>query len=221
MVPWLFWLMLAFAIADWISSWRNWRNIRRVTKPGTLLLLIAWFTQIGGWRGPLVWFGLGLVFSLLGDILLQEPTRLFLFGMAAFFAAHGAYIVGLVQSPFSLDWKMIFPLLGIIVIYVLFIRRIHTGLRAHGETGMLPPVLGYSIIISLMLLCAISTLFRPGWEMTSAILVSLGAGLFYVSDSTLAYNRFVCPVLAGDVVVMVTYHLAQILIAGGALLQFA
>src|SRR5512144_421577 len=47
------------------------------TKPGTLILLIAWFTQIGDWRGGLLWFGLGLVFSLAGDVLLHLPGKFF------------------------------------------------------------------------------------------------------------------------------------------------
>jgi uncharacterized membrane protein YhhN len=99
-------------------------------------------------------------------------------------------------------------------------RRIRSGLRAREETAMQLPVFGYAFIISLMLLFAVSTLFRPTWETIPAVLVTLGAGLFYVSDSTLAYARFVSPVRAGDFVVMFTYHMAQILIAIGALLQY-
>ncbi len=73
MLTGLFWGMLLMAGADWLAAWRGWRRVRWVTKPGTLLLLIAWFSQVGGWQGNLFWFGLGLVFSLLGDIFLQLP----------------------------------------------------------------------------------------------------------------------------------------------------
>jgi uncharacterized membrane protein YhhN len=76
-------------------------------------------------------------------------------------------------------------------------------------------------VISLMLFFAATTLFRPAWIPLPAILVILGAGLFYLSDAVLAYDRFVCPVKVGDLIVMMTYHLGQILIAGGTLLQFA
>ncbi len=41
MFTWLFWLMLACALIDWAASWREWHQLRWVTKPGTLLLLIA------------------------------------------------------------------------------------------------------------------------------------------------------------------------------------
>jgi membrane associated rhomboid family serine protease len=37
----------------------------------------------------------------------------------------------------------------------------------------------------------------------------LGAALFYVSDATIAWNRFVTPLAGAKVVIIVTYHLAQ------------
>ncbi len=221
MYNWLFWLMLACAVTDWAGSWRGWGKIRWLSKPGTLVLLIAWFTLTGGWRGTLVWFGLGLVFSLLGDVLLHLPKQFFLFGMAAFFLAHASYIVGLAQDWRALDWKSILLILGIIIAYILLIRQILAGLRAHGETDFLPAILGYALVISAMLFFAVSTLFRSTWGINPAALVALGAGLFYVSDSTLAYARFVSPLPDSDLLVMVTYHLAQIFIASGALLQFS
>lgn len=40
----------------------------------------------------------------------------------------------------------------------------------------------------------------------------LGAVIFAVSDSTLAINKFVQPIECGQMVVMITYYLAQILL---------
>ena len=37
----------------------------------------------------------------------------------------------------------------------------------------------------------------------------VGAGLFYVSDALIAWNRFVAETRHGRVAIMVTYHLAQ------------
>lgn len=221
MFNWIFWLMLAFAATDWIGSWRGWGKIRWLTKPGTLVLLIAWFTQAGGWRGPLFWFGLGLSFSLLGDVLLHAPSNLFLPGMAAFFLAHISYIVGFAQSPLTVDWKILLIIFSMAAIYILFARKIRVGLRVNGATSMLLPLLVYAFIISVMVFFAISTLFRPAWGIFPAVLVSIGAVLFYISDSILAYSRFVRPFAASDLQVMVTYHLAQILIAVGVIVQFA
>jgi uncharacterized membrane protein YhhN len=221
MFNWIFWLMLAFAVTDWIGSWRGWGRVRWLTKPGTLVLLIAWFTQAGGWRGPLFWFGLGLCFSLLGDVLLHVPSNLFLPGMAAFFLAHICYIVGFAQSPLTVDWRILVIIISMAAIYIQFSRKIRAGLRANGATSMLPPLLVYAFIISVMVFFAISTLFRPGWGALPAVLAAIGAILFYASDSILAYSRFVRPLTASDLRVMVTYHLAQILIAIGVVVQFA
>jgi uncharacterized membrane protein YhhN len=221
MFTWLFWFTLAFAFVDWLGTWRKWQRIRWITKPGTLVLLIAWFTQVGTWRGPLVWFGLGLVFSLAGDVLLHLPKGFFLGGMLAFFLAHVAYIVGFAQQPLPLDWKLLVPLVSIPIIYFLYTLRVRSGLKQHGQTAMLVPVMGYAGVISLMVFFAVTSLFCPAWQMLPAALVSLGAGFFYLSDGSLAYDRFICPFPASNLLVMVTYHLGQVLIASGALIQYA
>lgn len=228
MFTWLFWLMVVLALLDWLASWQHWKKVRKFSKPGTLILLIAWFTQIGGWQGTLVWFGIGLIFSLLGDIFLNMSPRFFMPGVGAFFLAHVSYIIGFWQTPaggqsqpFSLRWEVFLPVLLVGGAFTLLNRRIRAGLREHGQTSMTLPVMLYAGILSIMLLSALSTLLRPGWVIPPAALVSLGAGLFFFSDSVLAYNRFVRPVPAGDLLVMVSYHLAQILITLGALSQFA
>lgn len=217
----LFWVMLAFAVIDWVGSWRGWHALRWVTKPVTLILLIAWFTQMNGWHGSLIWFGIGLVFSLLGDVLLQAPPRFFMPGVGAFFLAHLSYITGFLQNIQAPGWGIIIPVLLVGGAFWLLNRRIRQGLRQHNENEMLVPVMAYALVLSLMWLSALSTLFRPGWPVTPAVLVSIGAGLFFLSDSVLAYNRFVRVLPASDLIVMVTYHMGQILIAGGALAQFA
>jgi uncharacterized membrane protein YhhN len=220
MFTWLFWVTLGFALTDWLSAWRGWRMLRWVTKPGVLMLLIAWFSQVDGWHGPLAWFGLGLVFSLAGDVLLHLSKRFFLGGMLAFFLAHLSYIFGFMQQSLSPDWKIIFPLVGIVIIYLLYTRRVRAGLQEHGLMNMQAPVMLYAGIISLMVLLAVSTLFRPSWPILPTVLVSLGATLFYFSDACLAYDRFVCPLRAGDLLVMISYHVGQVLITSGVLLRY-
>lgn len=222
MITWAFWLVLVVAIVDWIAAWRGWQSVRWVTKPGALILLIGWYTQVGGWHGPLVWFGLGLVFSLLGDILLQIPSaRFFMPGVGAFFLAHMAYITGFFQRPLLPRWTAFIPILLVGVIFWWLIRRLRSGLRQHDEMGMFIPVTLYAVALSLMWLFAMSTFFRAGWALPPAPIVSLGAGLFFLSDSILAFNRFVRPLRSSDLMVMVSYHLGQILIALGVLMQFA
>lgn len=216
----LFWLAALVGLIDWVGSERDWKRVRKVTKPGTMVLLIAWFSQVGGWQGPLLWFGLGLVFSMLGDTFLMFTGPFFLAGMGAFFTAHVFTIIGFNQNPIELNWPAALPVLAVAVAFSALNTRIRSGLRSKGETEMTLPVMAYAMILSLMWLSALSTLFRPDWALPAAILVSLGGGLFFLSDSVLAYNRFVRDVGHADLIVMVTYHLAQFCIATGALMQF-
>lgn len=221
MVTAMFWATMAFAAVDWVGSWRGWRSLRYISKPLTLVLLIVWFTQVGGWKGNLLWFGLGLFFSLAGDVLLHLPARFFLAGVAAFFMAHLAYIAGFLQPLPLLDARLLFLVLPVCVVFVLLNRRIRKGLRDRRETDMIIPVTLYALILSTMLLLAISTLLNPAWARLPAIIVSLGAGLFFISDSVLAYSRFVRDLPHSDCFVMITYHLGQILLTAGVLVQYA
>jgi uncharacterized membrane protein YhhN len=52
-----------------------------------------------------------------------------------------------------------------------------------------------------------------------AALVSAGSVLFYASDGMLAWDRFINPLSHARLRVMVTYHLGQFGILGGALLM--
>lgn len=218
----LFWLALVVAAVDWIASWRQWKQVRYVSKPGTMVLLIAWFSQVGHWQGPLVWFGLALVFSLAGDIFLMLPARFFLFGLAAFLTAHVFYVVGLNVSPLPIRWESLVVLVVVGMAAALVFRNIRRGLlRKQGGGGMLVPVMLYSIVISLMVISALLNFWRPAWPLTAAAFAAGGAVLFYISDSILATNRFVAPVPAGDFWVMLTYHLGQFGLAFGALMAFS
>ena len=99
-------------------------------------------------------------------------------------------------------------------------RRIINSQLSRGLKKLVNPTRFYAGLISLMLLSALWTLFRADWTLGSALLVSLGAVLFYTSDLTNAWVRFVNPVRSGRVLVMVTYHLGQFLLMLGVVLNF-
>ncbi len=82
------------------------------------------------------------------------------------------------------------------------------------------PVVVYGTVITLMLLSAILTIYRTDWKTSASGLVSLGAILFYFSDIILAWNKFVKPIKNGRLVNMVTYHLGQIALITGVIVQF-
>lgn len=215
------------ALLDWAAVHRGWKRLELVAKPATMVFLLAVVGAAGGWRSlPLVCFGLGIFFSLLGDIFLlisfvRFSDRWFLPGLIAFLLAHAAYIAGLniplgEVSPF---WMLTLALV-LALTARRALRRIVAGLREKGLRRLVAPVVLYGFIITVMLLSALLTLYRADWSAGAAGLVSLGALLFYVSDLLLAWNKFVRPVRNGRLFNMIAYHLGQFALAAGAILQF-
>jgi len=219
--------ILAFAVTDWLSVARGWKKVEYIAKPATMVFLLGYLALAGGFSAiPLICFGLGLFFSLAGDVFLmicfyQFSDRWFLPGLAAFLFAHVAYIIGL-NLPFgnaSPVWAI-----GIGIVLALtaarVLQRIVAGVRANGLRRMVAPVVTYGIVITLMLLSAILTLYRSDWKTSASGLVCLGAILFYFSDIILAWNKFVTPIKYGRVLNMVAYHLGQIAMVTGVVIQF-
>jgi uncharacterized membrane protein YhhN len=77
---------------------------------------------------------------------------------------------------------------------------------------MLPEVI-YLLVIETMGLTA--WLRREYQSLNAYLLTFLGAILFIISDSTIAFNKFVQPFDYANVVIMVTYILGQFLIIEG------
>lgn len=202
---------------------RGWKKAETIAKPVTMVLLFGWLALAGGFAAaPLICFGLGIFFSLAGDVFLMLSDRWFVAGLVAFLLAHGTYIVGfnLPLPEVPLVWS-----LGIAVVLALIagriLRRILDGVRAKGLPRLVVPVVAYGMVITLMLLSAFLTIFRLDWKPSAAGLVSLGAVLFYLSDILLAWNKFVKPIRNGRVMNMVAYHLGQIGLIVGVVIQFA
>ena len=218
---WWLAIPLAIAVLDWVAISRNWVVVHAFAKQGVMIALIAgsWFST--RWTGLLLWFGLALVFSLVGDFLLLSP-KLFLPGLVAFLLAHLAYILGLNLHTSLLSPIPVGILLGAAGLTALIIPRFRTALNRKPETRPLViPVMVYGFVLSLMMFSAVATLFRSEWTNVWTILLTAAGGiLFFVSDNTLAQDRFIHPVRNGQLLVMVTYHLAQVALITGAMLNF-
>ncbi len=208
---------------DWLAVAGSRRRLEYAAKPAAMLALLAWLWVESGVRltqAPLGWFAAGLVCSLAGDVLLMLPERFFVPGLVAFLLAHLAYIVGLNAGG------SLWPVEAILVIPMAFIGgwlfgQVRGALQAKRRGKLVAPVALYTIVISLMVVSAVATLFRSEWPGGAAALVSVGAGLFFISDAVLAWNRFVGPVRNGKLVVIVAYHLGQLALIWGAARMFA
>ena len=217
---WL-WLTLVLIILNWISVWFEWRVLNLFSKPAVIAAMLAWFASVCACRAPAVWFGIGLIFSLAGDILLMLPSRFFLPGTAAFMLAHGAYIIGFSQPLPRFEQGMAV----LLVIFMSLMAMIYAVLRRGISSRpafrrMAGPLALYSLVISLMVFSALTTLFRSDWRPDAAGLMVSGAMLFLFSDILLAVDRFVQPIPPARLWKRVAYQLGQLALTAGALLHF-
>jgi len=213
-------LALVVALLDWLAVAKKWKTLEYIAKPGVMVVLLIWLASVGGFQGYLIPFGLGLLFSMAGDIFLMLPKERFVAGLVSFLLAHVAYIIGFNDTfpPMNLVTLVVAALVALVAFRLY--TRIAGGLTASGNDKLKIPVLVYSIVISIMLLSALLTLIKPEWTAISALLAAFGALLFFLSDSCLAWNKFVQPLPNGRLIVIITYHVGQILIITGAALHF-
>lgn len=197
--------------------------LANITKPFILVSLILFFL-FSVKRAPNNTFFkfmlLGLVFSLFGDVLLifqNESSGYFIAGLSTFLLAHVMYIFAFIKT-YRQDhhvhlikqhgWLMV-----VVFAYAYFFFK---GLQDHLH-DMIGPVLVYTIAISLMLIVAINRYARV--SAGSFWLIVIGATFFVASDSILAWNKFVETLPFSQLSIMLTYGLAQLGIAYGAIFQ--
>ena len=217
------WLALAllFALLESIAVSRNLKRLEYIAKPAVMAFLFLWLYTTTGLQGTRLWFGLGILLSLVGDVLLMiSLDRLFLPGLAAFLLAHLSYITGFRAELTTVNvWSLI--LLAFIAINASrLLRRIVGAMRARGENTLILPVIAYGIVISIMLYAAMSTTSNLTWSPLAASLVSAGALLFVASDVILAWMKFVAPLKNARIWNIALYHLGQIGLITGVGSQF-
>lgn len=193
-------LAAAFAVGDWVLVQTGRGPQRWVTKPLSMVFLIGVAASLEPIDDTIrTWMVVGLVLSLIGDVCLQAPERFFVFGLASFLLGHLAYIVAMQTGRESWAWTAVGLALVAVAIAVVG-RAVVSAVKGGDHPEMAGPVIAYLVVISAMVVSAFGT---------TATWAIIGACLFYASDATLAWNRFVTPLTYGPLAVMVTYHAAQ------------
>jgi uncharacterized membrane protein YhhN len=181
-----------------------------LVKPLPVLALLGWLhdAPVSDYRR---WITLGLLFSLLGDVLLAWPTDLFVFGLGAFLVTHLAYLKAYLSDCRRLA---LLPLLVALVIGAGLLSL----LISHGLGPLLVPVIVYALAISTMLWRALA---RLGTQVPkrSAVLAAVGALSFAFSDSLIGISRFVTAFDTAPYLIIVFYWLGQWGIAASAFSQ--
>jgi uncharacterized membrane protein YhhN len=204
---------LALALIDWLAIAKKWITLGYFTRPGVILALLAWFSQVGGFNGWLAWFAVGLVFSLAGDILLKIPGERFHAGLASFLVAHLAYLIGFNATLPPLNA----PFLILAILVAITGIQIYMRLAARGISRL--HVLVYGCVLCLMLLSALISMVRTEWLYGPALLVSSGALMLFTSDTLLAWDRLVASLPNGKLWMRITYQMGQILLIMGVVFQ--
>lgn len=179
-----------------------------ISKPVPILALLLWLRRAptGPYRR---WIAIGLLLSLLGDMLLEWPADLFVFGLGAFLLAHLAYL-----RAYLLDTHRLAPFA--LLVAVSCGGAIFALLASGGLGSLLLPVACYALAISSMLWRAFARL-GTDHDRRSALLAAGGAALFVLSDSLIGINRFVSPFPSASYFIILTYWFGQLGIAASTM----
>ena len=182
--------------------------MERVAKPLVPALLavavLAWPEGSLPVPGVRPWLVAALAASLAGDVLLLPPGRL-IGGLVAFLVAHLAYLVAFAQLPGSAAWLAV----GLVAAVGVAATVGRALLLAARSAGLAAPVAAYLVVICAMAVAA---------TRTGELAAIVGAWLFVTSDTLLGWGTFRGAESRGQrVAVIVTYHLAQLLLVAALL----
>lgn len=150
----------------------------------------------------------GLALSWVGDAFLLHRgrdgrRRFFLAGLVAFLAAHVAYAVAFVDLGLSPG-----PTAAAAALVALPSLGALAWLRPHVPGRLRWPVVGYVVVISAMVATA-----GGAWSAGDDPRRLAAAVLFYLSDLSVARQRFVAPGMVNRLWGLPAYYVAQILFA--------
>jgi len=152
----------------------------------------------------------GLLLSMGGDVSLMfmnESQKAFRTGLVLFLLAHIVYaIIFTMYSGFQCGIDLLSGGILLAIGAALYIF-LYPGLG-----NMKISVLAYILIISLMVNRAVSTFEGSFFNSTQAWMLTIGAGLFYISDIFIALNRFWKPIKYNRISLSM-YYSGQLLIA--------
>lgn len=202
------WLLMAVLVAAllWIHETGR-AHLEWFVKPAAAATFIVTGVASGGLGTT---FGrvlvLGLVLAALGDVLLIPKSKgAFLGGLCAFLLGHVAYAAAFVVRGVDVAWTT-----GATVVMVLAAVPVLRWLWPHVETKMRAPVAAYVVVITAMVALAAGAASSGGWTLL------LGAFAFYLSDLSVARDRFVEKTFTNKAWGLPLYFFAQMVLASAA-----
>ncbi len=148
-----------------------------------------------------------LVLSWIGDVLLMySRPALFLAGLGSFLFAHVGFGAAFLLRGQELGWTA--GALAVLAVPALIISR---WLRPHLPPEMRVPVHAYIVVITGMLALAVGTVAAG-----SPRIILAGALAFYLSDLSVARDRFIRESFANKLWGLPLYYAAQLCLTASA-----
>ncbi len=175
--------------------------LRLITKPIPVVIFALLLPRKTKFQ-KLIFYG--FLFSIAGDILLELPYDLFMFGLLAFLLAHVSYILSFLERSKSLEIEafIILLIIGAGILYFIF----------PGLGNMKIAVIIYMLVILTMVWRA----FAQRKADKYAIVAFWGAVFFLFSDTNIAIDKFFSHQLWERYVIIISYWIGQYLIFTGA-----
>ena len=197
----------------WYSYYTSKILLKRITKPLFCLLLIGYIITSIELKYYIKIFCFGLFFSFCGDFLLLFPgLHFFACGLIFFLFSHICNVIGYFQT--------LFPGINIFAFLILTggtissVPLMHLS-KSKTQKIMTLPVHIYSCGLVGGCFCAFLTLGNEtgkNWNLLPSIMTSIGYIIFDISDAFLAYHTFVNKSMFAYMAIIITYHIAQILL---------
>lgn len=176
-----------------------------------MVMLIAWAGRpiLNGDRERMrIFVFLGLIASIIGDYVIVFK---FVGGIVAFFFAHVFYLIGMGRPKSRTPAHALAAVpAGLLWVFMFWMMVV----EGKAPPEMRAPVVAYLTVISVMFGRAFGRgLVYPADHFTRLFMV--GAGLFVLSDSLIATNKWIFEVPQERLAILSTYYIGQLFITLG------
>ena len=196
---------IIFSLIDFFGIYLEKQWMIYLAKPMLMTTLFGYYYL--NKKSDNLFFVLGLLFSLFGDLFLLGSGELyFILGLIFFLIAHVFYIIMVFKILLEIRLKD-FMIAGIpyLLLFLILINVLYDGLGS-----MKIPVIIYAMTISFLGVVSL-LLFLQSRTKTSLLLL-FGVLIFITSDTILALNLFYEKQSFYPILIMTTYVMAQFLI---------
>lgn len=189
--------------------------IRFITKPMLMLLLFLYVLthiELSSKNNILI----ALIFAWLGDVFLMIPGSdplFFQLGLGSFLVMQIAYIYLFLKQSSFLSFLSVKYLALTLVPVILYVSLFLNFLLPYLVEDLRIPVILYALALGSMMYFSLQRILSA--SQNNFWLVLIGALLFVISDSLLAFAKFYYSFPLNSFLVMLTYILSQLLLIKG------